>query len=267
MKKILLLFLFTACVNSTFHEESYYLLKEWIYANQIKLIAATDEIIERPPGSELLLFQLKFQKKSHCVFYLVPFKSQLGKLIVVENKEMDSCPEASQQKGIVEINHLKKLKMTYANFNLQISFEREGLQEKLDFPLHNIKNGMIHQKFKSVKMLTLLPGLEFINSSRKFIGNLDDRFSNKRALRCHQVNSKCETVGDYRCLDCRYGWYEVSDYNCPQGGSKFCGQNHCGEKNEPACPRGYKLFQNEETGICQSDLLPVYNEDHILICQ
>ena len=79
--------------------------------------------------------------------------------------------------------------------------------------------------------------------------------------------SKCETIGEYRCDDCRFGWYEVADFNCPQGGSKFCGQNHCGEKNEPACPRGYKIFENEDTGICQNELIPVYNQDHILVCQ
>lgn len=267
MKKILILFLFTACVNSTFHEESYRLLKEWIYADQIKIIAPNDELIERPPGGELLLFQLKLQKKSHCIYYLVPFKSQLGKLSVIENKDFEPCLETNQREAIVEINHLKKFKMTYRNFNLQISFEREGIQENLNFPLYNVTNGVIHQKYKSAKMMSSLPGLELINSPKKFIGNLDDRFSTKRALRCHQVNSRCETVGEYRCSECRYGWYEVSDYDCPQGGSKFCGQNHCGEKNEPACPRGHKLFQNEETGICQSDLLPVYNEDHILVCQ
>lgn len=267
MKKLLILFLVTACVNSTFHEVNYCLLKEWIYADRIKIIAPTDEMIERPPGGELLLIQLKLQKKSHCVYYLVPFKSQLGKLSVVENKDFEPCSETNQQPTIFEINHLKKFKLTYENFNLKFYFEREGKQEQLEFPLHNINNGIIHQKFKSASSMTLLPGLELINSPKRFIGNLNDRYSNKQALRCHQVNSKCETIGEYRCSECRYGWYEVADYDCPQGGTKFCGQNRCGEKNEPACPRGYKLFQNEETGICQSDLQPIYNEDHILVCQ
>lgn len=257
----------TACVNSTFHEQSFRLLNEWIYADEIKIIAPTDEIIERPPGGEVLLLQLKLQNKSHCVYYLVPFKDQLGKLTIAETSFLSSCPEINQGSGVVEINHLKKFKMKFVNFKLQFLFEREGEKEQLEFPLYNINNGIIHQKFKNAKTIALLPGLELFKVPRKFIGRSSDKFSNKEALRCHQVNAKCETVGENRCSECRYGWYEVTDYNCPHGGSKFCGQNHCGEKNEPACPRGYKFFQNEEAGICQNDLSPVYNEDHILVCQ
>ena len=107
----------------------------------------------------------------------------------------------------------------------------------------------------------------FDNLNNKYLGKLGDRVSRGSAIRCQQVDKNCQTVGDDRCDDCRYGWYQVVDYNCPQGGSKFCGQNHCGEKNEPACPRGTKVVGGEDAGICQSDLTAVMNADHILICQ
>jgi hypothetical protein len=267
MKYIILLFLLAACMNNSIEKENYRLLQEWVYAKNIKLGVPTGIVVERPPGAEVLLLQLDLEKKSHCVYYLVPFKTKSGKITVVENKNITSCPETNQGEGIVEIKNVNNLKIDFNNFNLKLAFVHVGAKELMEFPLYNINFGNVHQKFKSMKTKSLLSGLKLYSGPPNYIGKSTDRFSKGQALRCHQVNPKCETVGEFRCDDCRYGWYEVADYNCPQGGSKFCGQNHCGEKNEPACPRGYKLFEFEDTGICQEDLVPVYNSDHILVCQ
>jgi len=109
------------------------------------------------------------------------------------------------------------------------------------------------------------------NSSRDasdyYIGKLTDRFSLKTAQECRHINKNCQQVGEDNCERCRFGWYQVVDYNCPQGGARFCGQNHCGEKNEPACPRGSRVVEEDDLGICQSDLTPVWSADHILLCQ
>jgi hypothetical protein len=262
-----ILFFFLSCKNSTLEETKYQLLKEWIYAQHVEILVPSNTIIERPPGAEILVLQLNFPSRIHCVYYQVPFKTQVGKLTVVEIKNSLKCPEASQLAGMFEISMMNNLKLTYQNFHLHVSFEHETRKESLEIPMYNVIKSVTHQKFRSKKIQTLLPGLTLTTTAKHFIGQLNDRFSNRQALRCHQVNAKCETVGEFRCDECRFGHYEVADYNCPQGGSKFCGQNYCGEKNEPACPLGYKIFQHEDTGICQSDLLPVYNADHILVCQ
>jgi hypothetical protein len=263
---IFLLFLF-GCNKSNLDELKYNLLKEWIYADQVKINIKNDYIVDRPPGAEILIAELKFTHKTQCVYYLVPFKNKLGAITIAENKNIESCPETNQQPPLYEINNVKDLKLSFIQSNLKLSFIRENKKDILDFNFYNIKNGIIHEKFKSQRVLSLLPGLTLVSASKNLIGQLSDRFSNRHALRCQQINNKCETVGEFRCDECHFGWYEVADYNCPQGGSKFCGQNHCGEKNEPACPRGYKLYENEDTGICQGDLQAVYNEDHILVCQ
>lgn len=268
MKEIfILLFFVISCVQVDTDEVLYKIYKHWLYVTDIKTFSNSNEIIERPPGAEVLVLQLNFSEKSQCVYYLVPYKNKLGNLIITENKNTNVCPENNTSKALIEIPEITKLKIQYAQFNLNISFFKNKKEIIIDVPLFNINKGLIHQKFKSKKSRSLLNGLSLAHSGLRMHGELQDRFLNGHALRCHQVNEKCETVGDFRCNECRYGWYEVVDYNCPQGGSKFCGQNHCGEKNEPACPRGYKLFENIETGICQNDLTPVYNGDHILICQ
>lgn len=92
---------------------------------------------------------------------------------------------------------------------------------------------------------------------------------------CHGVNSNCQDVVGYRCENCPEGFYEVVDFNCPQGGSKYCGVDNCGKKNEPACPRGYKIlgsklkslcFDGSPAGLCGPGLETFCNEDNILIC-
>jgi hypothetical protein len=253
--------------TNTMNETFYKLLSKWIYSTQIKIFIPVNELVERPPGGEVILFQLDFPKKIDCVYYKVPIKNFLGKLKVVEVKNSSVCPETNASEGAIEISQISNLKLQYDNFQLKINFNRLGKALKMEFPFYNIQKGIIHQKFNSSKVVSLISGLELLDTPKIFIGKLSDHFDNRQALRCHQVNSKCETIGEFRCNECRYGWYEVVDYNCPQGGSKFCGQNHCGEKNAPACPRGYQLFKDEETGICQSELRAVYNEDHVLVCQ
>ncbi len=255
------------CVKKDLNEINYLLLKDWIYAKEVKTFSPLNQILDRPPGGEILIMQLKFVSKIECVYYTVPFKSIPGKLIIFENQLSENCAEVRNNNGLTEVTDVSKFKISFENFKLNLSFNYKKQQYTWDFPFYNIKNGFIHEKFKSKKTLSLLSGLEFINTPKKYIGRLSDRFSLGQALRCHHVNQKCETIGEYRCDECRFGWYEIADFNCPQGGSKFCGQNHCGEKNEPACPRGYKIFENEDTGICQSELIPVYNQEHILVCQ
>ena len=267
MKILFLFFMIIGCVQIDTDEVYYNMFKSWIYAEHVKTFFNNYALIDRPPGAEVLLVHLKFQNKSHCVYYLVPYKTKLGKIIVVENKNSEACNELNTSSPLFEIDDIQKLKMEYAHFTLKITFDKDYKKHEFEFPFYNLSNGTIHEKFKNKKVMSLYPGLNFLHSPSKLIGQLGDRFVNGRSLRCHQVNAKCENIGDYRCNECRFGWYEVADYNCPQGGSKFCGQNHCGEKNEPACPRGYKINDGEEPGICQSDLTAVYNADHVLVCQ
>ena len=113
------------------------------------------------------------------------------------------------------------------------------------------------------------------NSEQDLLGSLTDSYLEKTAVRCHQVNSDCEEVKANECQRCRYGYYEVVDHLCPQGGSKFCAPNKCGRKGEPACLRGIKHIQQEistlcfadsPAGFCEAGLVPHCDENQILIC-
>jgi hypothetical protein len=234
------------------------------------------------PGFEQLIMELTIPQFGglghylHCVYYTVPYKEKVSLFKVQELKNIDSCPESSD-KGVsfVSMSGINNLKITFRGFKLKLEFLYEKDKNIIEIPMPNIEVGLIHEKYHSLKEKRLMSGLKFLRlnddsfdySSNRYLGKLSDRFSKGTAIRCHQVDSECKTVGENRCEECRYGWYEVVDFQCPQGGSKLCGQNHCGEKNEPACPRGIKVVAPEDSGICQSDLGPVRNGDKVLVCQ
>ncbi len=286
MRKLLILLMIVTmgCLpaeKTSLPEAEMKLATEWLYAFSLEEFKLNDIVIERPPGISQLLFKMKIPMenglslKTHCVYYQVGYKKIPGKLSVEELKNDSACPETETGDSWLTLDHINKLKVTLASSHLHFDFENKGKKISWSFLLANLEGNLIHEKYEPQKEKKWKSGLTFLrtdadtflNQNNKFLGKLSDRMSRGTAIRCQQVDKNCNDIGENRCDDCRYGWYSIVDYNCPQGGSKFCGQNHCGEKGEPACPRGIKVVDETEAGICQSDLTPVMNADHILICQ
>ena len=258
------------------------LSEEWIYATSFDGLKTNGEVITRPPGFEQLIASLTMpakgglNQKRQCFYYTVPYKEIAGSMKVMELKNLETCPDTAEKgETFLKLTDVNNLKVSFIQFKLQLEFDQDKVKKKIEIPMPNIEAGIVHEKYKALTEKSLKSGLKFLRlnedsfdfGSNKYLGKISDRFSRGTSIRCHQVNKNCDTVGENRCGECRYGWYEVVDFQCPQGGSKFCGQNHCGEKNEPACPRGVKVVPEEEAGICQSDLEPVLNADKILVCQ
>lgn len=257
------------------------LYNEWLYAFKLNDFKSNSETITRPPGIKQLLFSLILPTegglsfKTHCVYYQVPYKKIVGKISISEQKKETVCPADSSENSWLEILEVSDLRLNFSSFTLSFYFKFKDQKIDWSFLLPNLEAGLIHEKYQPQSEKKLYPGMTFLkiteesfdSINNKYLGKLSDRMSRGSAIRCMQVDKFCKFVGENRCDDCRYGWYRVVDYNCPQGGSRFCGQNHCGEKNEPACVRGTKVVEGKDAGICQSDLSPVMNADHILICQ
>lgn len=257
---------------------------EWIYTQKINNFKYSGQELIRPPGLEQLVMGLTLMEegglryKMHCVYYRVAYKNKLSNFKVQELVGKDSCPEAAEEgENFLSIDEINNLKITFSNFQLILEFNYMNIKNKIEIPMPNIEDGLIHKKFQGLKENKLMSSLMFLRLSEKTfdlfnnksLGQLSNRFSNGTVIRCQHIGSDCKTIGENLCDECRYGWYEVIDFQCPGGGSKFCGQNHCGEKNEPACLRGAvkNNSDEEEKGICQSDLSPVLNNDKILVCQ
>ncbi len=281
MRKILLLLLLFLCSciphqfsNQNLTRQEMKIYNEWIYSIRIKNFSQLGEVISRPPGVFQFLFSLTIpiegglHYKTHCIYYQVPYKKIIGILKIDELKSAMECPVNSDSDSWLEVQNIKDLRISLESFKLHLIFKNNTHQVDWSFLLPNISMGEFHEK-------NLYPGMSllrtteesFKNINNKYLGRISDRNSTNSAIVCMKVDKGCHVVGEDRCDDCRYGWYQVVDFQCPKGGSHFCGQNHCGEKLEPACPRGAKIITDESLGICQNDLTPVWNAAHILICQ
>ena len=115
-----------------------------------------------------------------------------------------------------------------------------------------------------------------VNSSTHYKGKLGDRYSKGDLEICFQQNETCGNKGPDTCQQCKYGWYSIVDFNCPNGGSRICGQSNCGNRGEPACPRGKdfmelsrksQCFLESKAGYCSPGLHTYCDQNNILICK
>lgn len=258
----------------------YSLTKTLMASKSLKVIPASKTV-----GIPLLLLEgegsdlKKSVQKKYCLFFQRPFKETQGKIWLSFVNLTEDCAlntDALLTEGIEDLT----LELQGPKKNSQIAITSKIKQKDNSFkiPLLNLKERLPYKFAESEKVIGFAPLLKVVNvNSTQFkIGSATDSYAKKTAKRCLKINESCETVGENLCDLCRYGWYEVVDYACPQGGSRFCGENKCGEKGEPACPSGKKVFgiegvslcfDDSEAGFCEGDLRPVCNEENILICR
>jgi len=239
----------------------------------------------------------------YCLIYKIPGKKR-GELKLVEltkkNCQLEILtPSQLHIKGILDLKvyltgKIKKVK-DIPPFHLSLFFKRDGKKYNLKYPLLNLTEENIRMlgKYKLKKTSynlgrfsvgleqTLIPGAVFwpdlkgAVAKNLLIGGRDDSFLQRTTLTCHRVNEQCETIGEYSCDRCRYGWYEVVPTKCQQTGDKFCGTLKCGGKGEPACYRGYAYsnqkirfgcYKGNPAGFCLKGLSAMCDAKGILVC-
>lgn len=267
----------------------YYLTKVLMGAEEISTSVVNGKFSQKEgkvtPGIPFVLLSgissdlVKPIKKKFCLFFQRPFKESDGKMWLSFVDVNDECAIDvdsfySDKISEVEIN----TKVPNKPFSLSLKIKAKNEQTDYTIPMVNLRENLQQKYAESERVGAYSPSLNLVTTtSGQFkIGSADDSFQKKSAKKCHNVNEECETVGENLCHLCRYGWYEVADFSCPQGSSKFCGENKCGEKGEPACPSGAKVYKingpvlcydDSEAGFCQGELRPVCNEQNILICR
>lgn len=214
--------------------------------------------IKDPPGTWIKIISTP----KVCLFYKTPYKKNLGilKLAEIKNSKCDEIEDTSFMKDKIE--------------SLSVEYDKKKLE--------------IHLNMNQEKMTLSLLGIKKMGDFRKYSSNIEEYkipslTLNEIVLRnyiedgklCHGVNSNCNSIVENTCDNCKSGFHEVVDYNCPQGGSKYCGQIECGQKDLPACPRGYEVldtklsslcFDGSPAGNCAPGLKTFCNDDKILIC-
>lgn len=255
------------------------LLKSIPYALRVKSFSVLDEVITRPIGAESLILSIQYYDESSlklsndCLYYRTPFREKKGELTLVR-RFRNECAEIKEGTVIASLKEISDLMISKKNHRLIFSYVKGNEFISSSYPLIDEKGKTKHEKYQSIKREALYPSLQLLkidtdsfDAINPNLGNINDSFALGSAIRCHQVSKECKDVKENICNRCRYGYYEVVDYQCPQGGSKYCGINRCGEKNGPACVRGQQQYDEGTQGICNPELTPVMNADGIWVCQ
>lgn len=246
----------------------------WVYANKIENIRHMGKI-NRPQGIEINLVNATVVDSSmhtyrDCLYYKVPFKNRLGELTLERIKEGE-CPIVSTDNALLKLDKIAELDLSFNKYVLELNVLREKKILKWSIPFYNLKYSPKHRPFFSESENQLLPGIHLVKmgatQSTILIGKKDDRYSLNNLSVCYNTNLECNLIGENNCFRCRYGSFNVVDYRCPKNPRKFCGIPHCGEKNEPACPRGEITDDPALDGICNDGLVPTIDSNKILVCQ
>ena len=256
--------------------------------------------MDRPPGVVRKIMSWKDGQSGgrSCLFYKSAAGEKGGRLflqyhpgecewslkeaeIVFSEKILDLS--LALNKGVLELSYIqneKRFGKKWLLYNLnQNNFKMRGEKETDK----NFRNGP-WGRYSSGAPKRLIPGVFFVPSnfsSMALMGKKNDRYIDRNAILCHGFDENCKEVKKFECERCRYGWYEVSGYNCPQGRRKYCGRNLCGQRGAPACVRGESVLTMElrsKRGLdfcrmgqgavyCQVGLVAQCDLNGILICK
>ncbi|MBL6989410.1 MAG: hypothetical protein ISR65_06515 [Bacteriovoracaceae bacterium] len=153
---------------------------------------------------------------------------------------------------------------------------KQKKSKKLSYVKKRYHSSIVKRKNPGVLYFPLKDYLEGpAEISSELLGTIDDSYPDKTSIQCHKVDGNCQTIGDYICDRCRYGWYEVVGSACSKVKNKYCGPNKCGQRGWPACPRGYQYsryivtagcYAGNQSGFCQENLSTYCDENKVLVC-
>lgn len=295
-KWIFLIFAFVSCVSPKPENEekvfSVFLEEKLLETREVSfplLDPFSLSKISDPVGTWLLLFEVS---SSYCLFYKTPLGETMGRLRL--NRTSDQgCSEAYDDGVILELSNIKDLHFKlpsrrersldkWKEWKIEGKWKSNSFEWEFVMPLLktvSFKNESKDVKFSKIEFKKLSSSslrtfTSNVLSQTQLKGKYQDRYSDGEVDFCHRFNSDCEVVQEFDCETCRYGWQEVVDYQCNGGYSKICGPNRCGQRGEPACPRGVEHLEvkseyceeNSKAGFCYPGLNTVCDENNVLIC-
>ncbi len=251
----------------------------------------------------------------YCLFYLIPKSTgnftYKGILKIVQAERTTACDQIYVREAYTQLDEIDELQVflesdrkflqsenfTLNPFTLVFKIKIGEKTDWLEIPIYNITRADMlyrseshparlayhHAKFSTGVRETLVPSVSVLGIFPKdfktaadwnYLGNFTDTYLEKKSQVCQSVTPEC-VLSPGICEMCRYGFYEVVRSNCVLGNPKLCGPNRCGERGEPACPRGFlwekgipkqACFDDSNAGFCRPGLKTVCDENKILIC-
>lgn len=225
-----------------------------------------------------------------CLSYFKDSKTKEEKLGYLSSPVRFNCAKKLEGDFETVIPNLNKVtfKIIKEENTAEISFNKKGKFEQIYIPFINIPLSLWSKEttfdsevLTSERVKRRFPGVLVLPQGKakkgtKLIGELEDLFSKGKTKVCHDFNSKCVETVPFECDQCRYGWFSVVGRGCEAGTRKFCGVDRCGNKNEPACQRGFihKRLKSKNdvcspestTAYCKNGLQLMCNSQKILVC-
>lgn len=214
-----------------------------------------NETIIKPKDSWQTLFSVVYsnidlKRLKDCVYYRVP-GVEPGILKIKTISSLDSCDKhilEASDKVWTEIRSLQFLTSS-EKLTLDMTFPKYknekwsiNIQHKFEKP--EPKMQMSSTELKSGKLIFLAPKNDLVTAPA-----VEKLSANSL---CHNVNEDCEELSSSVCSQCDEGWYEVQ--NGCRIAPKYCGRDQCGEKDKPACRRGFKWQRKDEEKFdCRMD--------------
>jgi hypothetical protein len=211
------------------------------------------ELIKKPADTWQLLFAVSYLDRKlsmhrDCVYFKVPGES-LGILKLIAT-ELESCEGLAENKGTIELKEIKGLQYSIKNEEIKIHITYPDFKSvKWTMPLLNryqvpvAKLFLSSAEYKAAK-ITMLAPLR-VKSPRQ-----ESRLLKKGTL-CHDIDDSCQEASPSVCKQCEGAWYEIP--NGCEHGPKYCGDQGCGGKNQPACRRGLKYQRVNKIFDCATD--------------
>jgi hypothetical protein len=232
--------------------------KRWVAATKLSWISPhfkQGEAIKEPAGSWQALFQVsfidqEFHEVSDCVIYKIPTQNEFGILKVVANPANKNCLEFLHEKPYVQKESIVNLGHEY--------FPNLGSAKNLILKIDQLRFEYEFLNLKSTEKITDI--LSHSRSQYKTphfmitseISYRANTFVPKVASKCLVLNDDCEVKEDH-CDMCEKGSFPVVATACPKTYERLCGPDACGEKDQPACIRGYMSSGIDPSLYCIND--------------
>ncbi|MCO4793172.1 MAG: hypothetical protein KC493_05650 [Bacteriovoracaceae bacterium] len=227
-----------------------------------------DSEILRPPNTwinlvETISLNENGENVFHCLFYKVTGKEEGVIRYITHNQ---SCFENYQDGSLTDLKKVTEFKFWIPVFDkkifgkllkrgyLYLIGKRDGTSFSIEIPLFNIGLKSNWKRFSNNLSDNIFKGV-FVSKSLKpssrranqTLGKIADNYRDKKIEVCHEFARDCTETMSFRCDKCRYGWYSaIGVSTCPGQYIRFCGVNRCGERGQPACPRGIESARKME---------------------
>lgn len=248
-------FILLALMNFSFADPT------WKWSNSIKIVEKhefyqNNEVIIKPKNSWQTLFAVLYndanlKTSKDCVFYQVPGDAA-GTLKIKAIPHEKKCEEFLYQAGDQEWKGIKALQYSLSDKFLSLSLTNAKFEiEKWEVALFNVfehpkpKSLMSSAEYRAPKVIYLTPYKGKQSIRPKPAETLVDK------KLCHAISEDCQELSPSVCTQCPNGWYEIPN-GCSEG-PKYCGVTGCGQKNQPACRRGYKYQRSMSEFRCRDD--------------